>query len=155
MALQSQRRSLTTRPVRPSSSRSTSFNHGGRGEHSYRVALFLTIVLIEHEEERSCTHLLLSRECFLGPSQSSSAQYPRTLLRPRPGPDLTLVVPRGGNVLQTALMMSPDFQHILRVLNTNIDGRRKVMYALTKIQGIGARFSNLICKKAEVDPTKR
>lgn len=52
-------------------------------------------------------------------------------------------------------MMSPDFQHILRVLNTNIDGRRKVMFALCKIQGIGRRFSNLICKKAEVDPTKR
>lgn len=52
-------------------------------------------------------------------------------------------------------MMSPDFQHILRVLNTNIDGRRKVMFALTKIQGIGRRFSNLICKKAEVDPNKR
>jgi len=52
-------------------------------------------------------------------------------------------------------MMSPDFQHILRVLNTNIDGRRKVMFALCKIQGIGRRFSNLICKKAEVDPHKR
>ena len=52
-------------------------------------------------------------------------------------------------------MMSPDFQHILRVLNTNIDGRRKVMFALTKIQGIGRRFSNLICKKAEVNPDKR
>jgi small subunit ribosomal protein S18e len=52
-------------------------------------------------------------------------------------------------------MMSPDFQHILRVLNTNIDGRRKVMFALCKIQGIGRRFSNLICKKAEVDPNKR
>mmetsp|Transcript_46891 Transcript_46891/g.94591 ORF Transcript_46891/g.94591 Transcript_46891/m.94591 type:complete len:155 (+) Transcript_46891:49-513(+) len=56
---------------------------------------------------------------------------------------------------ETALMMSPDFQHILRVLNTNIDGRRKVMFALCKIQGIGRRFSNLICKKAEVDPNKR
>ena len=62
---------------------------------------------------------------------------------------------RGCLVAQTALMMSPDFQHILRVLNTNIDGRRKVMFALCKIQGIGRRFSNLICKKAEVDPNKR
>eukprot|EP01083_Nonionella_stella_P159285 519469_1 len=56
---------------------------------------------------------------------------------------------------ETALMMSPDFQHILRVLNTNIDGRRKTMFALTKIQGIGRRFANLICKKAEVDPDQR
>ena len=29
------------------------------------------------------------------------------------------------------------------------------MYALTSIKGIGRRFSNLICKKAEVDMRKR
>jgi ribosomal protein S13 len=51
--------------------------------------------------------------------------------------------------------MSPDFQHILRVLNTNIDGKRKVMFAITKICGIGKRFSNLICKKAEIDVNRR
>ena len=54
--------------------------------------------------------------------------------------------------------MAPDasqFQHILRILNTNIDGRRKVMYALTHVKGIGRRFSNLACRKAEVDLRKR
>jgi len=51
--------------------------------------------------------------------------------------------------------ISPDFQHILRILNTNIDGTRKVMFSLTAITGIGRRFANLICKKAEVDPNKR
>lgn len=51
--------------------------------------------------------------------------------------------------------MTPEFQHILRVLNTNIDGKRKVMFALTKIIGIGKRFANLICKKAEVDVNRR
>jgi len=51
--------------------------------------------------------------------------------------------------------MSSEFQHILRVLNTNIDGKRKVMFAMTKITGIGKRFSNLICKKAEVDVDRR
>ena len=43
-----------------------------------------------------------------------------------------------------------DFQHILRILNTNVDGRHKVMYALTRIKGIGRRFSNLLCKKAQI-----
>jgi ribosomal protein S13 len=74
------------------------------------------------------------------------------------------------------------FQHILRVLNTNVDGRHKVrpplrparpgpaqrapeltlaccapqvMFALTKIRGIGRRFSNIICKKADIDLNKR
>ena len=48
-----------------------------------------------------------------------------------------------------------EFQHILRILNTNVDGRHKVMYALTRIKGIGRRFSNMVCKKAEVDLKKR
>ncbi len=51
--------------------------------------------------------------------------------------------------------MTPEFQHILRVLNTNIDGKRKVMFAMTKITGVGKRFSNLVCKKAEIDVDRR
>ena len=47
------------------------------------------------------------------------------------------------------------FQHILRLLNTNVDGKRKIMYALTEIKGVGRRYSNLVCKKADVDLTKR
>ncbi|KAJ3114445.1 ribosomal 40S subunit protein S18B [Phlyctochytrium bullatum] len=57
-----------------------------------------------------------------------------------------------------ASVVVPDrnqFQHILRLLNTNIDGKRKVMYSLTHIKGVGRRFSNLVCKKADVDLTKR
>lgn len=53
------------------------------------------------------------------------------------------------------VMEGEEFQHILRVLNTNIDGRQKVMYALTAIKGVGRRFSNLVLKKADVDLTKR
>ncbi|KAJ1646113.1 ribosomal 40S subunit protein S18B, partial [Dispira simplex] len=48
-----------------------------------------------------------------------------------------------------------NFQHILRLLNTNIDGKRNVMFALTAIKGVGRRYSNLVCKKADVDLTKR
>ena len=48
-----------------------------------------------------------------------------------------------------------DFNHILRVLNTNVDGRHKVPYAITKIRGVGRRFANLICKRAGVDIHKR
>ncbi|GME91305.1 hypothetical protein B5S32_g4337 [[Candida] boidinii] len=55
-----------------------------------------------------------------------------------------LVVQEGGS-----------FQHILRLLNTNVDGRIKIMYALTTIRGVGRRYANLICKKADVDLAKR
>ncbi|WVQ80214.1 40S ribosomal protein S18-B [Cryptococcus sp. DSM 104549] len=47
------------------------------------------------------------------------------------------------------------FQHILRLLNTNVKGQGKIMYALTEIKGVGRRYSNLVCKKADVDLNKR
>merc|ERR1719207_460957 len=48
-----------------------------------------------------------------------------------------------------------DFQHILRVCNTNVDGRQKVMYALTNTKGIGRRLANLVLKKCDIDMNKR
>ena len=36
-----------------------------------------------------------------------------------------------------------------------MDGKQKIMFALTSIKGIGRRFANLICKKANVDMNKR
>lgn len=47
------------------------------------------------------------------------------------------------------------FQHILRLLNTNVDGRQKIMFALTAIKGCGRRYAGLVCRKAEVDLNKR
>lgn len=57
-------------------------------------------------------------------------------------------------VLQS-LVIPEKFQHILRILSTNIDGKRKVMFAMTAIKGIGRRFSNIVLKKADVDLNKR
>ncbi|PRT54073.1 40S ribosomal protein S18-B [Wickerhamiella sorbophila] len=57
---------------------------------------------------------------------------------------MSLVVTEKGN-----------FQHILRLLSTNVDGNTKIMYALTTIRGVGARYANLVCKKADVDMAKR
>merc|ERR1712035_277223 len=48
-----------------------------------------------------------------------------------------------------------DFQHILRVQNTNIDGNIKVTHAITSIRGMGRRFTDLVLKKAEIDRSKR
>jgi small subunit ribosomal protein S18e len=54
-----------------------------------------------------------------------------------------------------ALIQTEEFQHILRVLNTNIDGNTKILFAITKIPGVGRRFAHVILKKAEVDHRKR
>lgn len=58
-------------------------------------------------------------------------------------------------ILALLCFSSRQLQHILRLLNTNVDGKRKVMYALTEIKGVGRRYSNLVCKKADVDLNKR
>merc|ERR1712156_90705 len=44
-----------------------------------------------------------------------------------------------------------DFQHILRVQNTNIDGNIKVTHALTSIRGMGRRFTDLVLTEAEIE----
>lgn len=54
-----------------------------------------------------------------------------------------------------SLVPPENFQHILRLLNTNVDGKVKVMYALTQIKGVGRRYSNIVLKKADVDLNKR
>jgi small subunit ribosomal protein S18e len=48
-----------------------------------------------------------------------------------------------------------NFQYILRLLNTNVDGKQKIMSALTQIKGVGRRSSNLVCQTADVDLSKR
>mmetsp|Transcript_4887 Transcript_4887/g.6448 ORF Transcript_4887/g.6448 Transcript_4887/m.6448 type:complete len:156 (+) Transcript_4887:58-525(+) len=48
-----------------------------------------------------------------------------------------------------------DFSHMHRILGTNIDGVRKVPFALTKIRGVGRRFATLVCKTADIDINKR
>ena len=52
-------------------------------------------------------------------------------------------------------MMPENFSHIVRILNTNVDGRRKAAFAFRMIKGIGLRFSFIACKKANVDTNKR
>merc|ERR1712180_473361 len=59
------------------------------------------------------------------------------------------------NTSKMSLVVPNQFQHILRVMNTNIDGKTKIMYAMTSIKGVGRRFSNICLKKADIDMNKR
>merc|ERR1711950_5392 len=54
-----------------------------------------------------------------------------------------------------SLVIPPTFQHILRVMNTNIDGKRNIQYAITAIKDVGRRYANLVLKKADIDLSKR
>nr|GMD87113.1 40S ribosomal protein S18 [Ipomoea batatas] len=62
---------------------------------------------------------------------------------------------RGEKAVIMSLVANEDFQHILRILNTNVDGKQKIMFAMTSIKGIGRRFANICCKKADIDMNKR
>ena len=58
--------------------------------------------------------------------------------------------------MSTFVLENPDeFKHILRILNTNVDGKRTVSYALRKIKGVGRRFAYLICKILKVSSNLR
>jgi len=55
-----------------------------------------------------------------------------------------------------SIELAPEnFTHIIRVLNTNVDGKRKVAYAFRMIKGIGVRFAFLALKKAGIDHNRR
>ena len=40
-------------------------------------------------------------------------------------------------------------------MNTNIDGKIKIPFALTSIKGVGRRFAYVCLRKADVDANKR
>jgi small subunit ribosomal protein S18e len=54
-----------------------------------------------------------------------------------------------------SLVIPEKFQHILRVLNTNIDGWQKIAFAITAIKGVGRSYAHVVLRKADIDLTKR
>ena len=70
-------------------------------------------------------------------------------------PNLTQVLTFIFQSFKMSLIIPANFQHILRVMNTNIDGKRNIMFAMTSIKGMGRRYANIVLKKADIDLTKR
>ena len=54
-----------------------------------------------------------------------------------------------------SLVYPAEYQPLLRVLNTNLEGSENVPYSFTKIRGVGRRYAMLALKKAEIDPRRR
>ena len=50
---------------------------------------------------------------------------------------------------------SPDFRYIVRIANTDLDGKRSMVYALTGVKGIGVRMAEVITDLVEVPRTER
>ncbi len=47
-----------------------------------------------------------------------------------------------------------ELKHIVRILNTDLNGHQPVQMALTGIKGMGRRNARLLTQKAELDPTE-
>lgn len=59
------------------------------------------------------------------------------------------------STIKMALMFPESVQTILHGMNTNVDGQRKICYALTDITGVDRRYSTVVCKETDVDLYKR
>ncbi len=51
--------------------------------------------------------------------------------------------------------MSKEFRHIVRIIDTDVDGALKAPYALTKIKGVSLNLANAIQKKAGINTDVR
>jgi len=50
---------------------------------------------------------------------------------------------------------SREFQHIIRIAGTDLDGTLKLTHALSKINGVGIPLANAITRKANINPNIR
>jgi len=47
-----------------------------------------------------------------------------------------------------------ELKHIVRIMNSDLNGHQPVQMALTGIKGMGRRNARLLAQKAEIDPTE-
>jgi small subunit ribosomal protein S13 len=52
-------------------------------------------------------------------------------------------------------MSAKEFQHIVRIAGTDLDGTLKLNYALANINGIGTQLANAMTRKASIPPETR
>ena len=52
---------------------------------------------------------------------------------------------------------APDkaFKHLVRIVNTDLDGNKNLAVALKKIKGVGFMFANAVCTLANIEQTKK
>jgi small subunit ribosomal protein S13 len=50
---------------------------------------------------------------------------------------------------------SANFKYIVRILNTDLNGKKKVQHALKSVKGVGFALANAACVMANIDPTRR
>lgn len=51
--------------------------------------------------------------------------------------------------------LGPDFRYLVRMVNTDLDGKRAVSVALTYVPGVSHRLAAIVARMAGVDPNER
>ncbi len=51
--------------------------------------------------------------------------------------------------------MEKEIRHLVRIANTDIEGKKAIVDAIRKIRGVGFSFANAVCVLAGVDRAKR
>ncbi len=49
----------------------------------------------------------------------------------------------------------PELKHLVRIANTDLDGKKTLSFALSKIKGVGIPFAHAACRVAKVSVTKK
>jgi small subunit ribosomal protein S13 len=52
-------------------------------------------------------------------------------------------------------MSEQEYKHIVRMAGHDIDGQENILQGLTRIRGVGLRFSKTIVRQLKLDPSKR
>ncbi len=52
-------------------------------------------------------------------------------------------------------MSEQEYKHIVRIVGHDIDGQENLLQGLTKVKGVGIRFSTTILNVLEMNPSKR
>ena len=48
-----------------------------------------------------------------------------------------------------------NFRYFVRIANTDLDGNKRILSALTKIKGVSSMFANMMCNHANVDKSAK
>ena len=51
--------------------------------------------------------------------------------------------------------MAQEFKHLVRIVNTDLQGEKHTVKALTGIKGVGDMFANAVCSVAKIDKTEK
>jgi len=60
-----------------------------------------------------------------------------------------------GFLLGKTIMAEQEFRHIVRIVNTDLDGNKPILHALRKIKGVSFMYANMACSLSGINKTAK